>query len=328
MSAFLIAIQDIAEWTISTIVYLLPFDASNRLHWTGLLAFFVLGFIAYRRYGNTSLLRFLFPSKMYLSQSFGVDVKVYIANKFITPALGSLTLAAQIAVIAMIAGLIAPDKPEVSFGLGTMLITTILFWVAKDFVYYITHRASHENALLWPFHKLHHSAEHLTPLTAKRNHPVFNLILMSVNTLFVGVLGGVIFGLFGVVEIINIFGISLTVAVFNLAGGALRHSHVWIDYGPVVDRILISPAQHQIHHSSAPRHHDCNYGLMLAIWDWMFGTLYVPSGKEELEFGVADQTGTLMPQKHTGLKTAMLVPFQEAAEALEARDQRQTEYVR
>jgi len=264
------------EVLVSWVVYLLPFDASNRLHWTGLLAFFVLGFIVYGRNGNSSLFRFLFPPHMYLSQSSGVDVKVYLANKLITPMSKTVGLGLQLTIMALIANRIAPDQTINAVSLTTLVTVTILIGITKDFVYYIVHRASHESRLLWPFHELHHSAEHLTPLTAKRNHPIFNFILISTNALFTGVLGGIIFGLFGVVETITIFGVSLTIALFNLAGGALRHSHIWIDYGPVLDRIFISPAQHQIHHSSLPHHHDRNYGLILAVWDWAFGTLYVP----------------------------------------------------
>jgi len=126
---------------------------------------------------------------------------------------------------------------------------------------------------------------------------------------------GIVFGLFGIVDFTTIFGLTVLIALMNLTGGALRHSHIWLDFGPVLDRILISPAQHQIHHSLAPKHHDCNYGLTLAVWDWMFGTLYVPQSREVLAFGVADREGNPEPQVHRSLKEAYLVPFTEAASA-------------
>ena len=50
----------------------------------------------------------------------------------------------------------------------------------------------------------------------------------------------------------------------------------------------MSPAQHQIHHSADPRHYDRNMGLVFAFWDWLAGTLYVPEGREEVRFGLAD----------------------------------------
>lgn len=57
--------------------------------------------------------------------------------------------------------------PWTVLALGTLLAALV-----GDFAYYVTHRLHHEHPVLWPFHKLHHNAEYLTPLTAKRNHPV------------------------------------------------------------------------------------------------------------------------------------------------------------
>ena len=59
----------------------------------------------------------------------------------------------------------------------------------------------------------------------------------------------------------------------------LRHSHVWITYGRIMERLLISPAQHQIHHSKNKVHFDRNFGVVLAIWDGMFGTLELAGKK-------------------------------------------------
>ncbi|SMN16948.1 Sterol desaturase [uncultured Candidatus Thioglobus sp.] len=51
------------------------------------------------------------------------------------------------------------------------------------------------------------------------------------------------------VELYKVFGASVVVFVFHGLGSNLRHSHVWIKYYPWLERILISPAQHQVHHS-------------------------------------------------------------------------------
>ena len=58
--------------------------------------------------------------------------------------------------------------------------------------------------------------------------------------------------------------------------------------GKFLNRIFISPAQHQIHHSKALKHRDKNLGGQLAIWDWIFGTIYLPDKKEDIQFGVGD----------------------------------------
>jgi sterol desaturase/sphingolipid hydroxylase (fatty acid hydroxylase superfamily) len=55
---------------------------------------------------------------------------------------------------------------------------------------------------------------------------------------------------------------------------ALKHRVTWI-------------WRFRIHHSIEPRHRDKNFGERLAIWDWMFGTMY-PHSDEYPETGLAD----------------------------------------
>jgi sterol desaturase/sphingolipid hydroxylase (fatty acid hydroxylase superfamily) len=88
-----------------------------------------------------------------------------------------------------------------------------------------------------------------------------------------------------------------------------HHSHIWLRFGAFWERIFISPAQHQIHHSLNPIHHNKNYGEVLAIWDWIFGTLYVPKSQEVISVGIADDLGNKTPQKHTNMMQALFVPL-------------------
>jgi hypothetical protein len=83
-----------------------------------------------------------------------------------------------------------------------------------------------------------------------------------------------------------VLGLNALVFAYYLAGYNLRHSSVWLSYGRAMEQVLISPAQHQIHHSSDPRHADRNFGFIFACWDGLFGTLYVPQGRETLTFGI------------------------------------------
>ena len=46
--------------------------------------------------------------------------------------------------------------------------------------------------------------------------------------------------------------------------------------------LLISPYQHQIHHSDNPKHFNKNMGSKLAIWDWMFGTLVLSKSASKM----------------------------------------------
>lgn len=93
------------------------------------------------------------------------------------------------------------------------------------------------------------------------------------------------------ISIFTVLGLNAIILIYYVMGYSLRHSHVWISYGPTLSRFFISPAQHQTHHSSARQHWDKNLGGFFALWDRMFGTLYVPRKKEELVYGLPGDEG-------------------------------------
>jgi sterol desaturase/sphingolipid hydroxylase (fatty acid hydroxylase superfamily) len=127
----------------------------------------------------------------------------------------------------------------------------------------------------------------LTPLTVYRNHPVESLFFALRGVLATGLVTGIFFHLFrGRAVQADILGANAIGFVFNLVGGNLRHSHVWISYGRFLERILISPAQHQIHHSSDPSHYGRNFGSWLAIWDGLGGSLHLAGTERPLDFGL------------------------------------------
>jgi sterol desaturase/sphingolipid hydroxylase (fatty acid hydroxylase superfamily) len=132
----------------------------------------------------------------------------------------------------------------------------------------------------------------LTPITAYRMHPVDD----SLSALCSGVLSGIVAGAFQFADptragALTLLGVNACFFLFYAAGFNLRHSHIWLSYGALFDRIFISPAQHQVHHSVAERHWHRNYGFMLAFWDGLAGTLYVPRGYEEIAYGLPDGEG-------------------------------------
>jgi sterol desaturase/sphingolipid hydroxylase (fatty acid hydroxylase superfamily) len=164
----------------------------------------------------------------------------------------------------------------------------------------------HKSPLLWEFHKVHHSAEVLNPITVYRMHPLDDILTMIV--------GGCLLG--GADALLRFFitpdgypymlyGLSIVTFLFYLFGYNLRHSHVWVSYGERMSNIFISPAQHQIHHSKARRHWDKNYGFIFAFWDRMFGSLYVPRGFEQIEFGI----GNGEEREFSSVLRLYLVPF-------------------
>ena len=167
---------------------------------------------------------------------------------------------------------------------------TLFFFLFDDFTRFAVHYALHRVPALWAFHKFHHSAETLTPLTVMRTHPVEGLIFNARSALVQGVSIAVFVFLFGnQVDLLTIFGVNIFVVSFHALGSNLRHSHVSIRYPKAVERFLMSPAQHQLHQSEAQRHFDRNFGVALSLWDWIFGGL-PPLGVEKLTFGIGHET--------------------------------------
>jgi sterol desaturase/sphingolipid hydroxylase (fatty acid hydroxylase superfamily) len=101
---------------------------------------------------------------------------------------------------------------------------------------------------------------------------------------------------------------------FNIFGGVLRHSPVWLSFGPTMERYLISPAMHQIHHSEKVEHFDKNMGGALAIWDRMFGTHYIPNGREVDKFGIGEET-----QDFRSLAVIYMRPFSRSYQMVKDR---------
>jgi sterol desaturase/sphingolipid hydroxylase (fatty acid hydroxylase superfamily) len=194
--------------------------------------------------------------------------------------------------------------PESS--IAVRIVFTIAFFLAYDFGRFVMHCLLHDVPLLWEFHKIHHSAEVLTPMTTFRAHPL-ELLLMAWGPVITTGIVMVAFNAIapGTISVYTFLGWHVLFFGFNLVDN-LRHSPVWISYGPRWGRWLVSPAHHQLHHSCEPQHFGCNRGFELAIWDRLYGTLHVPGTMpENLRLGLGDGSE---PRYHN-LPAMYLLPF-------------------
>ncbi|WP_413692880.1 sterol desaturase family protein [Psychromonas sp. KJ10-2] len=165
---------------------------------------------------------------------------------------------------------------------------TLCLFVLGDLSRYWLHRLMHTNRWLWKFHEVHHSAESLNPLTFYRLHPVEILLFALRNAIVAGVVTGVFIFCFGArVDLYTVLGGNLfVVALFSFTGN-LRHSHIRLSYGRWLERLLISPAQHQVHHQQESMRK--NYGSVLALWDWLFGSLRLTKDAATIQkFGLGE----------------------------------------
>ena len=186
----------------------------------------------------------------------------------------------------------------------SVLFTACLF-VVDDASRYYLHRLMHRWPALWAFHRVHHTAESLTPFTVFRTHPVEGVLFGLRSALVQGVLIGVfVFLFYDRVTLLSVLGANVFTAALNLLGSNLRHSPVPISYGKTLESWLISPAQHQIHHSQAREHWNKNFGAFIAVWDRLGNTLEYGSNTQDLTYGLRHQK----PQEHQ-LVTLYWQPF-------------------
>lgn len=196
-------------------------------------------------------------------------------------------------------------------GFANRAIVTVSLFFAYELAYWVDHYLSHRIPLLWDFHKVHHTAEVLSPLTNFRVHPVDSVVFYNIVSIFVGATGGVLSYL-QLGRPFAIGGANAILVIFIFVTVHLQHSHVWIATTGPLGRLILSPAHHQLHHSDNPIHFDKNFGSCLSLWDWLFGTLCMPERKRErLHFGVE----TRERAHHTAMG-CLVTPFVQAWERL------------
>lgn len=210
-------------------------------------------------------------------------------------------------------------RPQLGQNLALSLYYGLGVFLLLDFTHYWVHRAFHCR-WLWVFHKVHHSAPVLVPVTASRVHFVEKIIGQLASAISLGLYAG-IFWYFcgGEISRYTLFGVTYLVFICNALAANLRHSHVWLSFGPHIEHVLNSPAQHQIHHSDAPRHFHKNFATNLSLWDWLFGTLYVTRAKPEvISFG----TGEGDHERYLSLYGLIVTPFVDIARSVSAAARR------
>lgn len=163
-----------------------------------------------------------------------------------------------------------------------------------DYTLYLWHVLTHRVAWLWRFHVVHHIDLDLDATTALRFH--FAELALSApwraaQILFVGVSP-----------------LSLSVWQTLLMLSILfHHSNVRlaVDIERMLNRFVVTPRMHGIHHSTAREETDSNWSSGLTLWDWLHGTLRLDAPQDEIEIGVP----AYREPREVGLTEILTMPF-------------------
>jgi Fe(3+) dicitrate transport protein len=217
--------------------------------------------------------RSLFDRRLWLHRSSVLDVQLMLVKMLARTAGLMPALLSAFALAFGVVSLLDRTLGAPSWSAPSWAVTgayTLVLFVAWDASKYILHRLAHEVPALWSLHQVHHSAEVMTPLTFYRTHPLESMLFELRGALVTGVVTGLFYWAFrGTAEPVSLLGVNVLGFGFNLLGGNLRHSHVWLRYPVWAERWFVSPAMHQLHHTP-----DCerNYGTWLAVWDRWAGS--------------------------------------------------------
>ncbi|MDA0931385.1 MAG: sterol desaturase family protein [Bacteroidetes bacterium] len=150
----------------------------------------------------------------------------------------------------------------------------LFFVITHDFYIYWFHRFQHSNPWFWRTHEAHHSVENVDWLAGSRSHMVEIIINQTIEFL-------PIFFLLDVQTAAIVVPIK---ALIDALWGQFIHANIDVKLGRL-GYLINGPELHQWHHADHAEVYHANFSTKLALWDWMFGTIYKPGFKPR-RFGV------------------------------------------
>lgn len=224
------------------------------------------------------------------------DAAYWFFSPFVTETATRLSIIIVIVALALLAGVPFEKEALRRFSSDRVTWATVLPKPAQvllviffgDFFAYWQHRLFHGRRL-WKFHAVHHAAERLDWLSSVRVHPVNEVLGRLLQLIPLFLLGFDPRVLAAYVPVLTLYALFV-------------HANVPWDFGPL-RFVIATPRFHRWHHTSEEEGLDKNFGGLLPFWDLVFGTFYMPAGRQPAKFGVA---GDPPPE---GLFAQLAYPF-------------------
>lgn len=135
-----------------------------------------------------------------------------------------------------------------------------------DLVNYGIHRLYHKVDFLWTIHRVHHADHYIDFSSSFRFHPLESIFRVAIQITAVG--------LFGIPAIsLALYGVIVTAALIWSHSNIEKQKEKWWFY---LDKLVVMPDVHRVHHSIERKHHDNNFGIAFIIWDRLLGTYLSP----------------------------------------------------
>lgn len=147
--------------------------------------------------------------------------------------------------------------------------------MAQDFLYWSLHAVGHYVRLFWSMHVTHHSSTYFNLTTGFRStvfEPLYR-VFFYLPLAFMG---------FNALDILFAY---LVTQIY----GNLVHTQTIGKMHPIIEYIFVTPSHHRVHHASNLRYLDKNMGMVLILWDRLFGTFQEELPTEVIQYGVTKQ---------------------------------------
>lgn len=146
-------------------------------------------------------------------------------------------------------------------------VSFLIYLVLLDFVNYWVHRGQHQFDWWWSLHALHHSQRQMTMWTDNRNHLLDDVLRDGIFALLALLLG-------------TAPEQFVAVVAFTQLSENFQHANLKVWFGPIGERLWVSPRFHRLHHSIGIGHESDgpqtlgghNFGVLLPWWDILFRT--------------------------------------------------------
>jgi sterol desaturase/sphingolipid hydroxylase (fatty acid hydroxylase superfamily) len=161
----------------------------------------------------------------------------------------------------------------------------IIYWlvlvVTQDFLYWALHYTGHYCRLFWAIHVTHHSSEHFNFSTGFRS-TVFEPLYRVFFYLPLAIMGH------------NAVDILYAYLITQLYGNIV-HTQYNVPLPKWYGLLFVTPSHHRVHHASNIPYLDKNMGMVLIIWDRIFGTFREENLPEPVKYGLTKQPDDLGP---------------------------------
>jgi sterol desaturase/sphingolipid hydroxylase (fatty acid hydroxylase superfamily) len=164
----------------------------------------------------------------------------------------------------------------------TVWIYWVALFLAEDFMYYWLHRIDHFCRLFWAVHVTHHSSEEFN-LTVGFRSSVLQPLYRFIYFIPLSVVGFKAIDIMFIYSATQIFGILVHTQTVGKLG--------WLEY------FLVTPSHHRVHHASNVCYLDRNMGMVLIIWDKLFGTFQKELEHEPVKYGLTQNLQSNNPGK-------------------------------